>query len=99
MQYVNMLYFNDYSDVDIVLIPDKACEDLENTVQRYFNWLQSTNDHGCWKTASDGHKYLECDDASVFVSWINDNFKEDESKALIVKRNTRYDPKYPIAEF
>lgn len=99
MKNINILYFDNYDDVDIVCVPNIVCEDLDNVVQKYFNWLSSTKDHGHWKIKADGTMYIECDDAEVFVEWINQNFKEDENEAYIVKRNTKYDPHYVIAEF
>ena len=97
MKNINILYFDNYDDVDIVCVPDIVCEDLDNIVQKYFKWLASIEDY--WKKSEDGSKHIECDDAAAFVKWVNENFKEENNEAYIVKRNTEYNPKYETAEF
>lgn len=84
-------------NVDILCVPDIVCEDLDATVQEFFNWT-NTKESGCWKTENGR---LVCDaNPEDFVRWINSKYFSSENKnAYIVKKNTKYNPNYPIAEF
>ena len=98
MKKINIVYFDNYNDVDIVCIPNVVYDDIDSIVQKYFIWL-SSGKHSYWKTTEDGNKHIECDDALVFVEWINNYIREKEDNAYIVKRNTKYDPQYPVVDF
>ncbi len=107
MRLINIIYDYEYDDstqqliiaddVDIVSVPDIVCENLEEVVQKFFDWTNSI-ESGCWKDI-DG-ELLCCVETEDFIKWINSNYFNSENKeAFIVKQHTKYNPIYPIAEF
>lgn len=107
MKYINIVYDYEYDeshqrltvsgDVDIVSVPDIVCENIEEVVQKFFDWTNRI-DSGCWKDI-DG-KLTCCVETEDFIKWINNNyFNCENKKAEIIRQHTEFNPSYPIAEF
>lgn len=99
MQFINIIYGDDYNDADILLVPDIVCIKLDEIVQSFFDWLTVTKDHGYWRLNSNGDLYLSAG-TDAFVMWLRDRYGHLESEEIrVIKKNTVYNPSYPIAEF
>ena len=99
MQFINIIYGDDYNDADILLVPDLVCNNLNDIVQSFFDWLFTTKDHGYWKTNCNGDSYLSAG-TNEFVKWLSDQYGNLENEEIrVVKKNTKYNPSYPVADF
>ena len=45
MKYVNVVFGDDLSDVEIISVPDDVAENIEDLGQQFCNWL--SNDGSC----------------------------------------------------
>ena len=99
MQFINIIYGDDYNYADILLVPDLVCNNLNDIVQSFFDWLFTTKDHGYWKTNCNGDSYLSAG-TNEFVKWLSDQYGNLENEEIrVVKKNTKYNPSYPVADF
>ena len=115
MKYINVLYdylldesgnVIDANNADILLVPNYVCENIDEIVQEFFDWVDTEVVNspketypGYWVTLSDGDKCLGVN-SDHFVDWINKRYFFCEKKeALVSKVNTIYNPQYPSAKF
>lgn len=109
MKLINLLYDYEYDDiedtvivtgnVDIISVPDFVCENLDIIVQKFFDWVSSTREHGYFVKNASGHETLIVG-TNEFVKWLNDNYSEYENQEIVVvEEHTKYNPNYPSAEF
>jgi hypothetical protein len=99
MKLVNIIFDERKKDVAIISVPDYVHDNLELTVQNFFNWLDSTHEHGYYVSGDNGTEYLEIG-VNEFVKWLNDNSVRCASqKALVIEEFAKYNPKYPSARF
>jgi len=99
MKLINILYADEYDDVDIVCVPDFIHDNVQMVVQKFNDWLSSTRDHGYYKKSSNGHEVLSVG-TEEFVKWLNDNYIQCENKKIIVvEAHTKHNPDYSTAEF
>lgn len=106
MRLINVIYDYEYDednnlivndDVDIISIPDKIADDLEEMVRLFFNWT-SLEESGCWKLIN-GKKTC-CVETTDFLRWLNINFFHYENKSsVLVEAHTNYRSDLPSAEF
>lgn len=97
MQRINIVYGEEYSDVDIILVPNIVAENLEKVGQEFLDWSgQEGSD--CWKMI-DGRKIC-CVDTEDFMRWIDKKyFIREHCKTSIVKQHTTLDTTLPRVEF
>ena len=99
MKLINILYADEYNDVDILRVPDFIHDNIGNVVQDFFNWVSSTKSHGYYKQGPDGHEVL-CVGTNEFVKWLNENYVQyEDQEIVVVEEHTKYNPNYPSAEF
>jgi hypothetical protein len=99
MKLINLVYEYDYDDVDIVSVPDHVCDNIDRVVQEFNDWTGNTRDHG-WFVIDDKGKEVLATGTKEFVKWLNDNYFRYENKEIVVvKAHTKYNPKYPTADF
>ncbi len=99
MKYVNIIYDEDGNDTDILLVPDQVSHNIDEIGQAFFDWLSKTKDHGYWRVAEDGHKYLAAG-TDEFVKWLKDNYGNlEDGEIRVIERDTKYNPKYPYTYF
>jgi len=100
MKLINVVYEEDYEDVDILSVPDYIYENIENEVQLYFDWLfDKSSSHDYWKKNEKGGEYIDCD-TDAFVNWLNEyKLDSNSEKVYIIQSHTIYHPEYKSAEF
>lgn len=107
MKNINVIYdysYNDetetidiFDDVDIISVPNMVADNLDNVVQKFFDWT-NTVDSGCWKQIN--NKVVCCVETSDFIRWLNRNyFYCEEKESTIIEQHTKFNPEYPCAEF
>lgn len=99
MKFVNVVFEYDYDDVDIILVPDDIADNIEQVVQLFIHWL-SNPDNGkqFLKTLQSGQIGMIIETES-FLFWLNNYKITNGAKASIVMQHTKYNSKYPMAEF
>ena len=115
MKLINMAYDYEYDDndilidmgiVDIVLVPEFVCNNLNEIVQKFFDWIDDVVQNSRQKDYQEYWEYCENGEEIItvgtenFVKWLNDNyFYCENQESVIVTTETEYNPSYPTAMF
>ncbi len=99
MKKINVAYDFDYNEdmdsieinglVDIMEVPDEIANNLDEYVQKFFDWFACAENNQAIGVNSDN-----------FEAWINTvaDIKHNEL-AKVIETNVKFDPSLPIAEF
>ena len=84
MKRVNIIYDNEYNDVDIICVPDRAVKDVEELGNQFFQWIEEHP--GPWhKVTEDGMDYIE-QDTDLFLYWANTIWRNiEEPRCSLIK--------------
>lgn len=93
---VNILYDGQYSDVDIISIPQTIEHHIGLLAQEYLDWIPPDDDVDNWVVLN-GIKCIS-KGADGFVNWLNSVYCL-ENKACVIKRNVPICTTYPTVEF
>lgn len=97
MKQINIVYEDDFSDVDIILVPDIVAENLEEIGMIFLSWAEK-EESDCWHII-EGRKVCSVD-TEDFMRWIDKRyFNSEHCKTSIVKQHTTMDVTLPIVEF
>ncbi len=97
MREINIVYGDNFSDADIILVPDIVAENLEKIGQDFLDWAVETGSD-CWRIV-DGREVC-CVETEDFIRWIDKKYFERENcNATIIAKFTKYNPKFPTVEF
>lgn len=98
MKKINIIFEYDYSDVDILSVSNYVADNLDEIVQRFFDWMSDEkNNHNYRIQNSNGTSTLEIG-TEAFVWWLNTQCIGD-TNAKIMAQHVNYCPDYPIADF
>ena len=97
MKRVNIVFDDVFDDADILLIPDEIFSRIEEIGQEFLQWLHSTEDPEYW-TIINGRRCMVAE-TDGFIKWLNATYCKDLQKAIVVARNTNYEPSLKIIEF
>ena len=99
MRSVNLLFEEEYDDVDIISVPDEIADNIDDVAQLFFKWLWiPENRQHFYVTLPDGKEALGID-TKEFLWWLNHVFLSSGKKAEIILQHTKYQPEYPTAYF
>lgn len=100
MKLLNVVYEEDFSDVDILSVPEYIYENIESEVQLFVDWLfDKSSRHNYWKMNEKGDEYIDVG-TDGFVSWLNEyRLNENSENVTILKSHTKFHPEYKSAEF
>ncbi|MHB1453661.1 MAG: hypothetical protein ACYCYM_06890 [Saccharofermentanales bacterium] len=100
MKLVNVVYEEDFSDVDILSVPEYIYENIESEVQLFNDWLfDKSSHHDYWEMNEKGGEYIECG-TDAFVNWLNEfRLNENSEKVITIQSHTIFHPDYKSAEF
>lgn len=95
---INILYEGDYSDCDLIWVPDIIGRDIETYGQQFCDWLN---------TASVSNEYFIKIDEKIcigletegFVNWINNHILKGDQLSYIVKQHVEFNSDYNVVEF
>ena len=96
MKLVNIMYFNDKNDVDVISVPDDIYDDIVQLGQDYCNFL-GKGDHNFW-SEHNGKKFPVLETGG-FVWWLNKEFASLYGESFIVKQHVRYKKKRRTIDF
>ena len=99
MKNINLMYGNDTDDVDILCVPDRIADHLEEVVQTFFQWMSDkSHSHDFWLELPSGCRCLALD-TTAFIWWLNNFYLRDMEYVSVVKKHTKLCNAYPIADF
>ena len=88
MKNINLVYGNDTDDVDILCVPDRVADHLEEIVQMFFRWMSDPDhSHNFWMMSPSDCRYLALD-TTEFIWWLN-NFYLSGTEYISVVKNTQ----------
>lgn len=98
MKKINVVFEEDYLDVDILLVPDSVAENLDAHVDAFFQWVRDSKNQEQFLVPYNGKMVLGIA-TKEFLYWINTQCKSCCPKAIIIKEHTKHCPDYPTAFF
>lgn len=99
MRPVNLLFDEEYEDVDIISVPDEIADSINDIAQQFFSWLGNPeNARRFYVKLPNGKESLGID-TKEFVWWLNHVFLPAGQAAGIVTQHTSHHPEYPTANF
>ena len=97
MTKINIIFDDDFDDVDIIMVPDEIVSKIEEIGQEFLDWIPSAKDSDYW-TIVNGRKCLVAE-TDGFIKWLNSFYCQKLEKAYVIARNTNYCPKHKIINF
>ena len=99
MKKINIVFDDEFDDVDILLVPDDIADNIENVVQEFFNWVEIPENRKRFVVRIiDGYEIISFA-TEEFIWWLNEIKIQTPPKAEILIQHTKYIPDYPSAEF
>ena len=115
MKLINIAYDYEYDDndvlinmgaVDVVLVPDFVYDNLDEIVQKFFDWTDNVVRNANYKQFPEYWEKLDNGETVMnvgtehFVKWLNNNYYYCENqKSVIIATEVQYNPSYPTAKF
>lgn len=99
MRLINIVYDNDYSDVDIISVSEYVADNLDSVAQEFFDWLKIPSNRKGYLVRISPQKELLAIGTKEFVDWLNRHSGYNISCADIVLQHTEYNAEYPCAYF
>lgn len=96
--YVYLVYGLDYDDSDIISVPDRICDEMEDIGQEFCNWLARPNLPEEYYVYTDGKKYVNCE-TDGFVQWLNKYVLCEGEQASIIAQHISYKDGCPMVDF
>lgn len=98
MKLINIIYEDDLTDVDMILVPDWMEEKISQYAQNFVDWLVIDPEQ-TYKIANSEMVVYVCE-TEGFVDWLNKYVINNESeKAIIVSQHCKYNDEYLSVEF
>ena len=98
MAKVNILFADDFEDVDIIAVPPNIANNIEKITQKFFNWIFDSNNKRQFEKTESGHTYVSIGTRD-FISWLNKYEIHCAPYASILEEHTTFCSGYPTAEF
>ena len=95
---VYVIYDSHYEDSDIISVPMRIVEDIQNVGQMFCNWLAQSDIPDDYYVYINGHKCTNCE-TDGFIKWLNTYFLNKDEQASIVKQHTQYVVGCPKVDF
>jgi len=95
---IYIVYDSHYEDSDIISVPDRIEQQIENIGQLFSNWLNQPNIPNEYYVYINDRKYVNCD-TKGFINWLNCCFLFEDEQASIVKQHVKYKKGAPKVDF
>lgn len=95
---VNILYFDNSEDVDVIYVPEYIYDKVELYGQQFCDWLGSGNIDDEYYVIIHGRKCISLETVG-FINWLNKYICLDNDKAYIVEQHTKLNPLYKTVDF
>ena len=97
---VNILFDDDYEDMDIIAIPKELSEIIVLLAEEFECWEGPKDDPDYWSATSSTDKLVKNVETSGFIKWLNRFYCKGEKKAYIVVQHVEYNFNgFPTVEF
>ncbi len=96
MKAVNLVFGEDYNDVDILLVPDEIADNIDVVLRKFNKWLSIPENQNRFLVPYHGRMVLGID-TKEFLWWLNNCEMLDNQESTILKQHTAYQPDYPAA--
>ena len=91
MKKMNLVFGSDYSDVDILAIPDAMQEQIETMIQDFFDWLpEHLSEHTFWTKTEKGNVVYSIGTDEI-LWWLNRNISTEEEKVRVICSHCKAD--------
>lgn len=98
MELVNIVFEEEYDDVDIIAVPDKLYANIEELGQQFQRWL-AKGEHNYWKILPNGQRVL-IGETVGFVEWLNDHvLNNSDEEVKIIEEHVQYNPELGRVDF
>lgn len=99
MKKINVIFDDEFNDVDILLVPDDVAYNIEHVVQEFNQWLSLPDNRSRFVVeVINGYRVIGIG-TEEFLWWLNNIQIKAEPKAAILEQHTKLIPNYPCAEF
>ncbi len=98
MQYINIVYEDDYTDCDIIQVPDHIASKIEDYGQLFCDWLRGDDIPSEYYYFINGMRVGICE-TQGFIKWLNMYFCDDCEKITLIYQHVPYDPQYKRVDF
>ena len=95
MEKVQIVYDEDWHDVDVIAVPDDMVRTIDILSQRYLHWMPATSDECGWVVVN-GRKVLN-KETKGFVKWLNE-IKPRGTDVYIVTQHCEFDKDLAFVE-
>ena len=98
MKPINLVFENDYNDVDILLVPDYVAANIDHVVMKFSKWLLNPENRKRFLAPYKGKLELAIG-TDEFLWWLNNYIILEEPTATLYKQHTKFCSAYPSAYF
>ena len=102
MKIINIVFDGDFSDVDLIEVPDYIAENIEEITQDFLDWVvQPVNRVLFTKIIHTDNEAKECLSVGTaeFIWWLR-KFEIDSNDTItLLAEHVSFHPEYPSADF
>ena len=99
MRKINVIFDDEFDDVDILLVPDDVAYNIVHVVQAFNQWLLLPDNRSRFVVeVINGYEVIGIE-TEEFLWWLNNIHIKAAQKAIILERHTTLIRNYPCAEF
>ena len=98
MEKINLVFDDEYDDVDILLVPKAIADNIDAVVNEFFSWTAIPENGQRFVAEAFGKTVLGID-TKEFIWWLNEIKISGDEKAQVLEEHTSYCPEYPRADF
>ena len=95
---VNVLFFDNNEDVDIIYVPESVYDKVELYGQQFCDWLNSGNINEEYYVTINGRKCISLETVG-FINWLNKYVCLGNDKARIVEQHTKLNRSFKTVDF
>ena len=99
MKKVNVVFDEDYSDVDIILVPESILPGIDSYLQAFFDWAVTVPNRKKYEIVDRSGKTVVSLGTIEFVNWLNEHVLCLPECATILEQHTECLPEVPVIDF
>lgn len=99
MKHINIVYDDNFDDVDIIAVPDNIARNIESIVNEFMEWLSvPKNRQNFMVQSAEGNLVLSVG-TDEFLWWLNCVKLAADARAVLVCQHTVFISGLPVASF
>ena len=99
MRLVNLLFDEEYEDVDIISVPDEIADDIDAVAQQFFRWVWIPENRQRFSVPRQNGTPVLSIDTEEFLWWLNNIYLPAGQTADVFLQHTHFRPELPTANF